>query len=129
MAMQTTSSVVYDGPRNVIMQFTGICDGVGGGDETLVKKVDVAAMSPVPRSVKITEYEYEVNGGILRMYWDADDPVQFEVLSTVGERCYEEMGGLVNGGGPTATGSILFSTNGFDSGSTYSILINMRKKF
>ena len=31
-------------------------------------------------------------------------------------------------GGPTATGNILFSTKGFALGSTYSVLLEMRKK-
>ena len=127
MPMQATSAVLHDGPRNLIMQFTGICDG--SGDETLVKKVDVAALSPVPLTVKIKETQYEVNGGILKMFWEADDPVLIDSLASVGERCYEEIGGMPNGGGPTATGNILFSTIGFDSGSSYSVVLEMVKKF
>ena len=127
MPMQTTSQILYDGAKNVVMQFTGVNDGSGG--ETLVTKVDVAALNPVPDTVKITEIEYEVSGGIVRMYWDADDPVEFLDLSSVGEFEYCDIGGLVNAGGAGRTGNIKFSTIGFDSGSSYSIKLTMKKKF
>ena len=129
MAMQTTSAILYDGPRNLTMQFTGVCDGGIDNDETLVKKVDVAALSPVAAKVSIKNCEYEVSGGILRMYWDADDPVLFESLASVGEREYETIGGMANNGGLSATGHILFSTLGFDAGSSYSVVLNMIKKY
>lgn len=127
MPMQTTSQILYDGEKNAVMQFTGVHDGSGG--ETLVTKVDVAELNPVPDTVKITEIEYEVSGGIVRMYWDADDPVEFLDLASVGEFEYCDIGGLVNAGAAGRTGNILFSTIGFDSGSSYSIKLTMKKKF
>lgn len=127
MPMQTTSQLLYDGVRNLAMQFTGVHDGSGG--ETLVTKVDVAELTPIPDTVKITEIEYEVSGGLLRMYWDADDPVEFLALAGVGSFDYRDFGGMVNAGGFGRTGNIKFSTIGFDSGSSYSVKLTMKKKF
>lgn len=125
----STTQTLLDGERNVVMQFTGICDGTGG-DEVAATKVDVSAMSPVPLSVKILKISYDVSGGILRLLWDADDDVPFLDLASPGsEWDYRRIGGLVNGGGPSATGNINFTTLGFDVGSSYSIKIDMVKKF
>lgn len=124
--MQTTSTVVYEGGRRMTMKFTGVSDG---DNETRVKKVDVAAMTPRPTSVKIKACQYEVSGGILQMLWDADEPVVFENVAITGDHDYEMVGGLANGGGPTATGSILFSTMGMDSGSSYSVVLDLIKKY
>lgn len=127
MPMQTTAVVLYDGYRNLIMQLTGVSDG--SGDETLATKVDVTTLSPPCKNVKILDYQYEVSGGLLQMYWDADNPVMFEALAGMGERDFDDIRGMTNGGGPTATGNILFSTQGFDSGSSYSVTLTMKKKY
>lgn len=127
MPMQVTSQTLYDGEVNAVMQFTGVCDGSGG--ETLEPKVIVANLVKSPVSVKPLEITYEVSGGLLRMIWDADDPVGFLDLAGVGIINYEKIGGMKNGGGPTATGDILFTTVGFDSGSSYAVKFDLRKKF
>jgi hypothetical protein len=126
MAMQVTSQTLYDNARNVVMRFTGVSDG--SGDEINVKKVDVAAMSPpAGASLKIRRVNYSVAGGILRMLWDANDPAEFADLQGFDHVDYRRFGGLINGGGDTATGSILFSTLGFDAGSSYDVTIEMIK--
>ena len=125
MALQTTSQILYDGERNVSMQFTGVCDGFG--DEIAALKVDMSALLPVPDRVSIVEITYEVVGGIVRLIWDANDPTPFLELASVGLFNYARIGGMANGGGDTATGNILFTTMGFDAGSSYSIKLDMRK--
>lgn len=131
MAVIATSQVLHDGPKNLIMQFTGIGDG--GAQESHVVKVDIASLntrSKRPfRSVKVLEADYEVNGGLLQLEWADTDPVPFLVLGTVGSFCYEEMRGLKNGGSDTANGNIQFTTLGFEAGSNYSILLKMTKKY
>ena len=125
----TTSQKLHDGARNVVMQFTGISDGGVGDQETNVVKVDVSLLLPVPTSVKLLLATYEVVGGLVQLLWDADDPVPFLNLASVNEIDYRKIGGLVNPVGPTGSGNILFSTMGFDAGSSYSIKLEMVKRF
>lgn len=127
MAVQTTSQVLHDGAKNVVMQFTGICDGMG--DETAAIKVHMADLSPVPSSVKITQIQYDISGGLVQLLWAATENVPFLTLSGYNEIEYKKINGLKNGGGDTANGDILISTLGFDMGSTYSIVLEMVKKF
>lgn len=127
MAVQTTSQVLYDGNRNVVMQFTGVGDGMG--DEVAAPKVRVADLTPIPSSVKVMKIHYDVTGGLVQLLWAATENVPFLTLGVCDSIDYETIGGMTNGGGDTASGDILFSTLGFDAGSTYSITIEMVKKF
>ena len=127
MAIATTSQVLYDGARNGVMQFTGIGDGTG--DEAAAIKVHMADLSPVPLSVKVKKIHYDVTGGLVQLLWAAAENVPFLTLGTVDTIDYEKIGGMLNGGGDTANGDILISTLGFDAGSSYSVTLEMVKKF
>jgi len=127
MAVQTTSQVLHDGARNLVMQFTGICDGLG--DEAAAIKVRMADLSPVPLSVKVRKVHYDVSGGLVQLLWAATENVPFLTLSGFDTIKYNFIGGMKNGGGDTANGDILLSTLGFDAGSTYSITLEMVKKY
>ena len=124
--MATTSQVLNDGPRRLTMQFTGISEGQG--DEVNVVKVRVADLIPIPKSVSVLRISYDVYGGLLQLLWSAVEPVPFLTLSGFNVIDYTMVGGLANGGGDTANGDILFSTLGFDTGSSYSVLLEMIKK-
>lgn len=125
MAVTTTSQILHDGVRNVVMQFTGIADGAGG--ETNVVKVDVSELNPPARFVSIRRVQYTVVGGILQLLWGADTPVPFLNLEGHDEFDYSRITAMKNGGGDTANGDILFSTLGFDAGASYSVTLDMVK--
>ncbi len=127
MAIAVTSAILHDGRRNVVMQFTGVSDG--SGQETGEVKVDVSELNPPPATVKITRIEYDVNGGDVKLSWDADADEDFAVLS--GQNClhYYNMGGMVNSAEMGKTGDILLSTLGFEENSSYTIKLDMIKKF
>lgn len=127
MPNQVTSHTHTDGVRNVVMTFTGVADG-SGVQETNVKKVDVTAMLPPgSRSLKIRTIRYSIQGGIVRLLWDAPSPKEFADLSGFGgSEDYTRFGGLVNDA-PSATGSILLSTLNFVLGSSYNITLEMTK--
>ena len=82
MPISTTSQTVYDGVRNVVMQFTGRSDG--SGQETNVVKVDVSELTPSCAKVRIEKIVYEVDGGVIELLWDAQTPVPFLELATSG---------------------------------------------
>ena len=125
MPISTTSQTVYDGVRNVVMQFTGRSDG--SGQETNVVKVDVSELTPSCAKVRIEKIVYDVDGGVIELLWDAQTPVPFLELATSGAFDYCRAP-LQNGGGDTASGDILLSTKGFELNSSYSITIEMKKK-
>ena len=128
MAMTTTEQILYDGARNLVMEFTGRHDGAGG-QETEVVKVDVSALVPPARLVSIRSIEYDVSGGTVKLLWGhATSPVEFLLLSTANILSYHRISGLPNGAGPDATGDILLSTIGFGNGSAYSLKLEMLKK-
>ena len=124
--MQTKSQITYDNRLNTVWLFSGISEG---DNETLVLKVDKSLLTDSPRLLKILHVEYEVVGGILQLLWEADDPVVIMNLASVNVFDYDRTGGLQNNAGPSATGNILFSTIGFEIGSSYTIKLRMRKKF
>jgi|ERR1700752_773868 len=127
MAITVTSDTLYDGVRNAVMQFTGVSDG--SGQETGVIKVDVSQLNPPPVSVKVNRIEYDVNGGNVKLSWDADSDVDFAILSGQNVLEYCNINGLVNSAGEGKTGDILLSTLGFEENSSYTIKLHLIKKF
>lgn len=127
MAITVTSAILHDGRRNVVMQFTGVSDG--SGQEAGEVKVDVSELSPSPVTVKIKRIEYDVNGGAVTLSWDADADVDFAALTGQGTFDYCNMGGMVNSAEMGKTGDILLSTLGFEENSSYTIKLDMIKKF
>lgn len=127
MAIAVTSAVLHDGKRNVVMQFTGVSDG--SGQETGAVKVDVSTLNPPPVTVKIKSIEYDVNGGNVKLSWDADSDADFAILSGQGALDYCYIDGLINSAGAGRTGDILLSTLGFEENSSYTIKLEMLKKY
>ena len=126
MTFAVTAQTLYDGERSCVMQFTGISDGEG--EEQNVAKVVAADLLPAPGVLSILKIQYDVAGGILRLLWAADDPVPFLDLSTSGVLEYEKIGGLPNPRPDGYNGDILFTTLGFEAGSSYSATLEMKKK-
>lgn len=125
MAMMTTNRTLYDGRKNVVVQLTGISDGMGG--ETNVIKVDASELSPPAKSLAIKKITYDVSGGLVQLLRDAIDPIQIYTLSSVNEIDLSLVNGST-GGDDTSNGDILLTTLGFDAGSAYNITLEMRKK-
>jgi len=131
MADVVTSTLIANGPRNLIYQFTNESDGTG---ESGVKKVDAqsttfANMGVVPGiHLKIIRVVYSISNGALRIQWDASSATDATILGAgVGTMDYSFFGGLKNPNNAGATGSILFTTVGFQSGSSYSVDLEMIK--
>lgn len=130
MADVVTSQTIINGPRNLVMKFTNESDGTG---ESAVTKVDAtsstfAVNGTVPGvHLKVTRIHYDVKGGAVRLLWDATTDTDMEILGGYGEFNYKRFAGLTNPNAAGATGSILFTTVGFVSGSSYAITLEMTK--
>ena len=131
MAMVATTQVLHDGVRNVVMQLNGVANAdAGPNSETNAVKVDVSELIPAgDRQLKMRKIGYNVAGGSVHLIWAGDDPTPFAVLSGQGELDYLFVGGARNPGSqePLTSGDILLSTIGFESGSSYSIHLEMVK--
>ena len=120
------SSTIYDGIRKAVVQLSSTVEG--GEGELLVKKVDVEELQYKPTVVGIEKISYNINGGVVRLYWEANDNVPILDLTGWGEWCYDNIGDAPNPRPPGFTGNILLSTIGFDLGSSYSIKLDLKKK-
>ena len=127
MAIATTMQILHDGQTNLVVQLTGISDGAGG-QETNVVKVDVSDLTPVPDTLKIVKGMYDVSGGVVSLSWDAQTPEPFAHLSGPGELDYRRSNGLPNTD-DTTNGDLLLSTKEFGLNSSYSITLEMKKKY
>lgn len=128
-----TSTVLFDGPKRVVVQLSGIADGPG--DEINIPVVDPTSLTPVCRTVKIDTVEYDVSGGLVQLIWDdLGDPSVALAMTGQATKDYRPVGGNMHpigaaGGTVTNTGGLLLSTLGFDAGSSYTITINCQKKY
>ncbi len=127
MTITTTSQMLFDGNRNISMQFTGVSDGAG--NESLVRKVDVSEMTPAASRVSVAKITGNVRAGRVELYWDALTPVKFAELSGDVRLDYTTVTGLENTKPGGWTGDILLSTEGFELDSSYTLHIEMIKKF
>ena len=126
MAIATTVQTLHEGPRNLVMQWTGVSDGAG--TENLVNKVDVSTLTPACDAVSVRKITGTVEFGIVELYWDALTPVKFAELSGTIDLDYDRISGLRNNAGGGKNGDLLLSTVGFELDSTYNLQIEMIKK-
>ena len=128
MTIATTSTVLLEGTPRVVMQFTGLSDGPS--QETDVLKVDPKLMTPKPRALLVQRIIYDIAGGALVIGWDAyEGTIPFMILTGCMTVDYREFGSIVNLAGTDTKGGIVFSTVGFDAGSSYSVLLDIVKKY
>ena len=126
MTIATTVQTLHEGPRNLIMQWTGVSDGAGS--ENLVKKVDVSELTPACEAVSVRKITGTVDFGIVELYWDALTPLKFAELSGTIDLDYDRISGLRNDAGGGVNGDLLLSTVGFELDSIYNLQIEMIKK-
>ena len=127
MANVVTSQIIHDGPRKLVMLFTGILDA---SDEARVIKVDASSFDPVPTKLRIDKIDYAISGNLkVILDWDATASVVFAALSGQGELCAEKVGGLPNNAGAGITGDIALTTVGWVVATTeaYTLLVEMTK--
>jgi hypothetical protein len=115
------------------MRFTNVSDGSG---ESAVKKVDVSALAANSAGQACTEVH------IQRIYWmtvgmsvklefDADTNVLLTHIpaDATGDEYYDNFTAIPNNAGTGKTGDIDFTTVGHSSGDSYSIILEMIKRY
>tara|TARA_R100000664_G_C2714543_1_gene110149 strand:- start:163 stop:567 length:405 start_codon:yes stop_codon:yes gene_type:complete len=133
MADAVTTQTIQDGERNLVMRFTNVSDGTG---ESAVKKVDVSALAANSAGQACTEVH------IQRIYWmtvGMSVKLEFDASTNVllthipadatGDEYYDNFTAIPNNAGSGKTGDIDFTTVGHSSGDSYSIILEMIKKY
>ncbi|ACI52304.1 conserved hypothetical protein [Gluconacetobacter diazotrophicus PA1 5] len=133
MADMTTTQVIANGPRNLIIKLTDVSDGTGLSGFKVVdaQSAAYAAGGQVPGvHLKVRRIVYDVHGMVVRLQWEAKAPVDLATLSGFGHLDFRRCQGLSNPGvtaAPGATGSILLTTIGAAAGGAFTIHLEMIK--
>lgn len=126
MANVTSTQIIIDGPRNVVVKAMGTLDT---SDVTGLVIINAAALLLVPPKLKIMKINYTISDGMnVRLDWDATTDVPAITLSGQDHIKFDKFGGLVNNAGAGRTGNILLSTLGWSGVKTYSLTLEMRKQ-
>ena len=133
MADAAATQTIQDGERNVVMRFTNVSDGTG---ESAVKKVDVSALAANSAGQACTEVH------IQRIYWmtvGMSVKLEFDASTNVllthipadatGDEYYDNFTAIPNNAGSGKTGDIDFTTVGHSSGDSYTIILEMIKRY
>jgi hypothetical protein len=132
MADAVTTTVIEDGSRFYIAQFTNTSDGSG---ESAVLKIDVSGLAKTNRGlscsgVRITKIWWRTVGMSVRILWDASTDVAAWDCKTddTGYIDFSSYDGLRNYAS-SPTGDVGFTTTGHGSGDVYIITLECIKEF
>ncbi len=132
MADAVTSQTVFDGERELVMNFTNISDGTG---ETGVLKVDVStfassASGKACNGVILDKVHVSINGMSVAILWDANTDVPAWIAAPgVYSFDFGKKIRIPNNAGTGKNGDVLFTTIGASTGDTYSIMLEMVKTY
>jgi hypothetical protein len=132
MADAVNSQTLFDGYAEAVMKFNNVSDGTG---EAAVLKVDVSALSADYRGqpctgVTIKRIHASINGMSVNVLWDATTDVSAIVLAPgMYTLNLDDNAHLWNNAGEGKTGDVLFTTIGAGAGDTYSVILEMIKKY
>ena len=135
MVDAVTSQIIVDGPRNAVMEFTNISDGTGESNVVKVTPANLSAGSilfgaPVQVAIKCIKFSTKGMGVIIRWQGTPSIPLFVIAPDKTDEVHFHHFGGLVSPSGLVAgTGRITFSTVDAGAAASYSIVLDMRKKY
>jgi hypothetical protein len=133
MANSTTTQILIDGPRNMVVKYEGVLDT---SDVSYVAIIDPATASPMfhngdkASTFRVVKVTYSIEDGLsVNLFWDATTPVRIEELVGRGKMEYRNFGGLKNNavGAAGFTGKIGASTQGWSGVLSFSLVIELIK--
>lgn len=131
MANSTTTQILLDGPRNVVVKFEGVLDT---SDLALVTVLDPATLCGIDNTgtvkalhLNIQDVQFVVEDKLsVNLFWDATTDVRIEEFTGRGHAKYAWLGGLVDNSGAGSTGKILATTEGAAVGQILSFSLVIR---
>jgi|TARA_R110000751_G_scaffold29694_2_gene76168 hypothetical protein len=134
MADAVSITKLQDGPKKAAFYLTNLSDGTG---ESAVKKIDMSTLATnaegtAVTSVSISKVTFSTVGMSVTLLYDATTNVvalglPADYSDTID--LSDQVNGLPNYAGTGVTGDILLTTVGHTSGDTYSIVIEVIKKY
>ena len=133
MADAVSTTVIDDGSRFYVAQFTNTSDGSG---ESAVTKIDVSALAQTNlgnacTAVRINKIWWRTVGMSVRILWDATaDVAAWDCkIDDTGFIDFSSFDGLRNYSGSGKTGDVQFTTTAHTNGDVYIITIECIKEF
>lgn len=124
MADVVSTKTIEDDILYYVGVFTNVSDGTG---ESGVKKIDVSALSPAPKTLGIEEIWYSVSGMAVKISFDATTDDTAIVLQGDGHMDLFDIAGIRDPRSAGYTGDILFTTSGHAAADSYTIILKCRK--
>jgi len=136
MANVTSTQIVQDGPRNVVIKVEGILDTSDLASTVIVDPATLGGMGNTGAikalDLIVDRIQFSVEDGLeCRLAWDASTPTRIVELQGRGTEKYERFGGLPNNSGAGRTGKILLSTQGWSSPAiplSFTLLLVLKKQ-
>jgi hypothetical protein len=97
-------------------------DMTTGTDETAAVKLDKSAMAPVPSSIGIRKIQYNCNGVVVKLGWDATAKEYPVLLEGIGSIEFDPPLRALDLGG---TGDLILSTVGATAADTYMLDLDL----
>lgn len=133
MANVTSTQILVDGPRNVVIKYDGILDT---SDLSLTTLVDPATLSALDANgtlatkLRIDKIVFDIEDTLaLYLSWDANTDVRIGQFVGRGKIDAHKFGGLTDNSGTGRTGKILVSTQGWAASAvlSFSVILEMVK--
>ena len=136
MGTQQQVQILANGPRNLIVRIASLFDS--NVDQSLWKAIDVTTLPTYPGLANVTglaflEVKYSTVGGVaVQLFWEAAAGNAYIMAfppNLSSGQIFTGIGPVTNNAGPTATGSILVSTQDAVPGASYDIELRLRKTY
>lgn len=140
MANSTSTQILVDGPRNVVIKFEGVLDTSDLGSTVVADPATLDYISDRFKTratkLRIDHIIFNIEDTLsVNLFWDATTPVRIEELVGRGKADYHRFGGLQNNAAaPGFTGKITATTTttGTAIGATnilsFSIILHLVKQ-
>jgi hypothetical protein len=133
MANTVSITLLNDGPRNTQVELQ--C-AINTADQAQTLLIDPAVLQGMDNTgalkaatFRVKEVLYSIQDGLaVQFLWNAATPVQFLDIAGRGKMDFNEFGGLKNPLAAGANGQILFSTQGWSTGTVnFTVLLKLEK--
>ena len=126
MANSVVTTVVHDGPRNVLVEITGVLDTA---DYSVADITTISTLNPVPLLLRIDTISFSIEDGLTcLLWWHDNSPTLILPLAGRSKLDYNWFGGRNNPKNTGYTGNIELSTAGWSGVKHFSILLDLIKQ-
>lgn len=128
MANSVISTLLHDGPRNVVYSVSGILDT---SDYAAADFTTISGLTPVPVTIRLDHMFFSVEDGLsIRLYWHATSDVLIFPIEGRGKFDFDWFGGYTNTKAAGYTGDVRVASQGWTAGITnFAFVAEFTKQF